>query len=280
MSNPFETLESLRKYEKNPGQSQKFLGKAELFPEQHTNNTYGSAFTLFLTNFFVDRVGTFDEHKDSWVLVYKQEVKKYGTSEYTSKELEDLEDEMPGAIYLPVDKSRRDGLVKSQPARTVCALRTRNEHMVRIQVRRLGTTNSVMLGYNFRDPAENNKLYKSVLDSGAPETILPYHVRRIFGRRGWKTVLGVTIGYGAPARLVHASTTFEVAIGDDNSWTKWVSIDTLRVWENDPGNQVDSALVGNDVLDQLAFVHEVVQGYKFLKVSNEVALTNFIANLS
>ncbi|CAJ0845394.1 7184_t:CDS:2, partial [Entrophospora sp. SA101] len=25
MSNPFETLESLRKYEKNPGQSQKFL---------------------------------------------------------------------------------------------------------------------------------------------------------------------------------------------------------------------------------------------------------------
>ncbi|CAJ0878732.1 2372_t:CDS:1, partial [Entrophospora sp. SA101] len=114
----------------------------------------------------------------------------------------------------------------------------------------------------------------------APETILPYHVRRIFGRRGWKTVLGVTIGYGAPARLVHASTTFEVAIGDDNSWTKWVSIDTLRVWENDPGNQVDSALVGNDVLDQLAFVHEVVQGYKFLKVSNEVALTNFIANLS
>ncbi|CAH1770606.1 8628_t:CDS:2, partial [Entrophospora sp. SA101] len=197
------------------------------------------------------------------------EVKKYGTSEYTSKELDDLEDEMPGAIYLPVDKSRRDGLVKSQPARTVCALRTRNEHMVRIQVRRLGTTNSVMLGYNFRDPAENNKLYKSVLDSGAPETILPYHVRRIFGRRGWKTVLGVTIGYGAPARLVHASTTFEVAIGDDNSWTKWVSIDTLRVWENDPGNQVDSALVGNDVLDQLAFVHEVVQGYKFLKVSNE-----------
>ncbi|CAJ0865890.1 21309_t:CDS:2 [Entrophospora sp. SA101] len=326
MSNPFETLESLREYEKNPGQSQKFLGKAEIFPEQHTNNTYGSAFTLFLTNFFVDRVGqnfrwpvsmddcdkytvffyltdseleyddesglnllfffdnidkgTFDEHKDSWVLVYKQEVKKYGTSEYTSKELDDLEDEMPGAIYLPVDKSRRDGLVKSQPARTVCALRTRNEHMVRIQVRRLGTTNSVMLGYNFRDPAENNKLYKSVLDSGAPETILPYHVRRIFGRRGWKTVLGVTIGYGAPARLVHASTTFEVAIGDDNSWTKWVSIDTLRVWENDPGNQVDSALVGNDVLDQLAFVHEVVQGYKFLKVSNEVALTNFIANLS
>jgi hypothetical protein len=48
-----------------------------------------------------------DEHKDDWVLVYKQEVKKYGP-EYTSKELEDLEEEMPGAIYLPVDKSRHD----------------------------------------------------------------------------------------------------------------------------------------------------------------------------
>ena len=178
MSNPFETLKSLRKYEKNPGQSQKFLGRTEIFPEQHTNNTYiyGSAFTLFLINFFVDRVGqnfrwpvsmddcdkhtvffyltdedaleyddetalnlifffdnidkgTFDEHKDSWVLVYKQEVKKYG-SEYTGKELVNLEEEMPGAIYLPVDKSHRDNLAKSPPARTVSAQRANQEHIV------------------------------------------------------------------------------------------------------------------------------------------------------
>ncbi|CAJ0759996.1 11686_t:CDS:2, partial [Entrophospora sp. SA101] len=287
MSNPFETLESLRKYEKNPGQSQKFLdrvGQNFRWPVSMDDCDKRTVF-FYLTDedpleyddeaglnllFFFDSIdkGTFDEHKDSWVLVYKQEVKKYGTSEYTSKELEDLEDEMPGAVYLPVDKLHRDRLVKALPARTV-----------RIQVRRLGTTNSVMLGYNFRDPVENNKLYKSVLDSGAPETILPYHVRRIFGRRGWKTYFGVTTRYGAPALLVHASTTFEVAIGDDNGWTKWVSIDTLRVWEQNPGNQVDSALVGNDILDQLAFVHEVAQGYKFLKSSNEVALTNFIANL-
>src|SRR5581483_12505546 len=72
--------------------------------------------------FFYDNIdkGSFDDHKDEWVLVlvYKQEVKKYGP-EYTGKELEDLEDEMPGAIYLPVDKSRR--LIKSPPARTVSA---------------------------------------------------------------------------------------------------------------------------------------------------------------
>ncbi|CAB4492741.1 unnamed protein product [Rhizophagus irregularis] len=74
--------------------------------------------------------GTFDEHKDDYVLVYKQEVKKYGTSEYTSKELEDLEDEMPGAIYLPVDKSRRDSAAESSPARTVSAHHANQEHMV------------------------------------------------------------------------------------------------------------------------------------------------------
>lgn len=74
--------------------------------------------------------GTFDEHKDDYVLVYKQEVKKYGTSEYTSKELEDLEDEMPDAIYLPVDKKRRDSAAESPPARTVSAHHANQEHMV------------------------------------------------------------------------------------------------------------------------------------------------------
>lgn len=88
--------------------------------------------TAFNLIFFFDNLdkGTFDEHKDSWVLVYKQEVKKYGTSEYTSKELEDLEQEMLGAIYLPVDKLHLDNLMKSLPAKTVSAQRVNREHMV------------------------------------------------------------------------------------------------------------------------------------------------------
>jgi hypothetical protein len=73
-----------------------------------------------LSSFFdnLDK-GTFDEHKDDWVLVYKQEAKKYGTREKTGKELVDL---MPGAIYLLVDKKRRDDLVKSSSARIICIL--------------------------------------------------------------------------------------------------------------------------------------------------------------
>ncbi|CAB4434799.1 unnamed protein product [Rhizophagus irregularis] len=73
---------------------------------------------------------TFDKHKDDYVLVYKQEVKKYGISEYTSKKLEVLEDEMPGAIYLPVNKSRHDSAVKSPPAKTVFAYHANQEYMV------------------------------------------------------------------------------------------------------------------------------------------------------
>src|SRR4051794_26488886 len=76
-----------------------------------------AAFNLICFYNNIDK-GTFDEHKDDYVLVYKQEVKKYGTSEYTSKELEDLEDEMPGAIYLPVDKTRRDLAARSPPAKS------------------------------------------------------------------------------------------------------------------------------------------------------------------
>ncbi|CAG8522261.1 6835_t:CDS:2 [Diversispora eburnea] len=138
ISNSSETIEPLHKYETEPGQAQKFWG--------------GPIFLSWLNLiFFYDNIdkGTFDEHKDSSVLVYKQEVKEYG-SEYTSKELENLEEEMPGAIYLPVDKLCYNNLAKSPPARTV-----------RIQVRRSGMTNSVKLEYNFNDPVENNKLSNS-----------------------------------------------------------------------------------------------------------------------
>nr|CAG8519278.1 13890_t:CDS:2 [Entrophospora candida] len=235
ISNPPETVESLHEYETEPGQAQKFLdrmGQNFRWPASMEDCVRATAF-FFLADestlefddeagfnliFFYNNLdkGTFDEHKDSWVLVYRQEVKKYGTSEYTSKELEDLEEEMPGAIYLPVDKSRRDDLMKSPAARTVSARRANQEHMVRIQVRRLGTTNSVILEYNFRDPVEGNKLYKSVIDSGAPETTLPYYVRSRLGRTGWKNFSVNACGYGYPARVLYVSSAFEVAIGDNN----------------------------------------------------------------
>ncbi|RHZ79633.1 hypothetical protein Glove_143g44 [Diversispora epigaea] len=94
-----------------------------------------------------------------------------------SKELEDPENKIPGAIYLPIDKKCRKDLVKVAPARTV-----------RIQVRKLELTNSIIIDYNFQDPAERNKMYKSVIDSGAPETILPYHVRSVLGKQGWNLI--------------------------------------------------------------------------------------------
>ncbi|CAG8790865.1 9355_t:CDS:2, partial [Racocetra fulgida] len=99
MSNPPETVNSLHKYKTEPGQAQKFL---------EYDDEAGFNLIWFFEN--LDK-GTFNEHKDSWVLIYNQEVKRYGP-EYTEKELNDLEHEMPGAIYLPIDKKRREDLVK------------------------------------------------------------------------------------------------------------------------------------------------------------------------
>ena len=42
---------------------------------------------------------------------------------------------------------------------------------------------SIVLGYNFREALDENKLYKTVIDTGAPETILPYTVRQRLGKR-------------------------------------------------------------------------------------------------
>ncbi|CAG8477678.1 14965_t:CDS:1, partial [Racocetra persica] len=82
-------------------------------------------------------------------------------------------------------------------------------------------------------------------------------------------------GYGAPAEQVCASRMFEVSIGDDHNWSKWVQAKIL-LWENDPGNQVEYALVGNDVTDKLAYVHEPGNSLKFLDIGDETKLTTFL----
>ncbi|CAG8722369.1 7942_t:CDS:2, partial [Funneliformis caledonium] len=287
ISNPPETVESLRKYEKRSGQDQKFLdrvGQNFRWPASMNENDRDTAF-IYLTDeyalefddeaglnliFFFDNIdkGTFDEHKDDWVLVYKLEVKKYG-SEYTSKELVDLEEKMPGAIYLPVDILRHNNATKPPPERTVSAHRANQEHMIRVKVRRLGTTKTVTLELNFNDPAEGGKLYKTVIASGTQETTLPYHVRRVLGRTGWQIRKIQANGYGYPAYVYYATTAFEIAIGDNNGWSKWVNTNTLRVWQSEPGDHIDSSLVGTDVLDQFSFVHEPNQGFKFLSAADE-----------
>ena len=52
--------------------------------------------------------GKFDEHQKDWVLVDGQKVVKYGSDKYTNQQLSDLEEEMPAAIYLPVDPLVRE----------------------------------------------------------------------------------------------------------------------------------------------------------------------------
>ena len=56
---------------------------------------------------------------------------------------------------------------------------------------------------------------------------------------------------------------FEISIGDNDNWSKWVQA-KIVVWGKNPGNQVEYALVGNDVTDQLAYAHEPRKSIKFL----------------
>ncbi|CAB5358984.1 unnamed protein product [Rhizophagus irregularis] len=67
------------------------------------------------------------------------------------------------------------------------------------------------------------------------------------------------------ALMIGMSDVFMVSIGDDTNWTKWVPA-KIQVWEEYPGDQVEDALIGNDVTDQLAYLHEPVNPVKFLDV--------------
>ncbi|RHZ76308.1 hypothetical protein Glove_199g202 [Diversispora epigaea] len=267
VSNPLETVESLRMYEKKPGEAQMFLGTTKNF--LHTR-----CFFVSLTNAFADRTknnfrwpasmpndirshvfwaltdnvnvfegdqdresalnflyfydsldkGIFDEHKKEWVLVYGQKVIKYGSEEYTNQQLSDLEDEMVGAIYLPIDPLLREQHLnpKIPAARAVHSQRSNDsgKHLLK----------ELDWGMKARLPIlDANKLYKTVVDTGAPETILPYIVRRSLGKKGW-----------------------------------FNRSSTAPVWEPMPGDQVDSSLIGNDILDEFNYVHKRRGPFMFL----------------
>ena len=73
--------------------------------------------TKFLYFYNSLEAGMFDEHQKDWVLVNGQKVVKYGSDEYTNQQLSDLEEEMPAAIYIPVDPLVREKyLLHSAPA--------------------------------------------------------------------------------------------------------------------------------------------------------------------
>lgn len=71
--------------------------------------------------------GIFDEYKQDWVLVYKQNVVEYGEKKSNKQRL-DLDREMPGALYLPIDLLLRKEFLnpKIPAARAVLSQRFAN----------------------------------------------------------------------------------------------------------------------------------------------------------
>ena len=51
----------------------------------------------------------------------------------------------------------------------------------------------------------------------------------------------------------------------------------MAVWDQDPGSEVEYALIGNDVTDQLAYAHEPRRPIKFLDITDEEKLTQFLS---
>ncbi|GES93166.1 hypothetical protein GLOIN_2v1480732 [Rhizophagus clarus] len=255
-----ETLETLSMYEKSPGEAQRFLARVSKnfrwptsMPEYIRRGTF-----IYITDdddeefelevglnylFFYNALdnGEFAERKNEWVTVHKQRVVGYG--------------------------QRYDDDIQR--------VNNGDDYKVRVRVRRPSDGSIVLLPYDFYDVQYNNKLYSCVVDTGAPQTILPHYIKRTLGGRwGWSTNCEIAEGYGAPALKYSACRMFDVSIGDDNNWSKWVQA-KITIWEKKPGNQVEYALVGNDVTDQLAYIHEPRNPLKFLDVRDEARLTVF-----
>ncbi|CAG8496624.1 18497_t:CDS:2 [Gigaspora rosea] len=219
---PPETLQSLLKYEYKAGQTQKFLDRVGM------NFRWPSSMPEYLRRDAFIKIFDVDLEEDEKVIEYGDE--------YNDDELNSVFEIMPNAIQLPVDPAR---LLRSKPAK-----------MVRIRIRRPNDNNIIVtFSYDFYDILHNKK-YTCVVDTGAPNTILPHHARRILGRKGWSRVVTIARGYVVQAKIL--------------------------LWESDPGDQVEYALVGNDVTDQLAYIYEPGNLLKFLNLEDETRLTMFL----
>ncbi|CAB5388436.1 unnamed protein product [Rhizophagus irregularis] len=275
-----ETSQTLSKYEDRPGQIETFLA--------YTNNNFswppsmpeyirrycfhqitGTGSNIDVQSgrdiiFFYNALerGEFLGHENDWVTVYNQEIKAYG-KEYSDDELNHIFKEMPGAIQLPVNQ-------KSLP-------RSKKRKMARVGVRRPEEPELVaLINYNLYDRYDNHKKYECVIDTGAPSTIFPFQIKRTLGDEGWNLRPIAGSGYGGGVTEIHANKMFEVRLGDRRNWTKWVPA-KITVWDQKPGDEVEHALIGNDVTDQLAYAHEPNRPIKFLDSTDEEKLTQFLS---
>ncbi|CAG8639110.1 5767_t:CDS:2, partial [Paraglomus occultum] len=105
---PPETVESLRAYEKSQAKHRNRMEHGFTWPTLMPDIIRRQVFWGFTDD--VDA-------PEDWVLVYGQKIVKYGSDEYTNKQLSDLEDEMPGVIYIPVDPLLREKYLHPVPAR-------------------------------------------------------------------------------------------------------------------------------------------------------------------
>ncbi|RHZ63319.1 hypothetical protein Glove_330g99 [Diversispora epigaea] len=197
--NPPETLHSLLKYENDPGQSQRFLdrvGKNFRWPSSMPEYLKRGAFINiadvpfesddevgFNLLFFYNALdkGEFAGRKHEWVTVYKQRVIEYG-SRYNDDKLTDIIEAMPGTVQIPVDQTQ---LPQNPLAKMVIVQRDGNgdDYKVKVRVKRLGENLIVQFEYNFYDIAYQKK-YTCVIDTGAPQTILPFYVKKALGKKG------------------------------------------------------------------------------------------------
>ncbi|RIB11347.1 hypothetical protein C2G38_2145636 [Gigaspora rosea] len=135
--------------------------------------------------------GEFTGHENEWVTVHNQKVVEYG-KEYSDDQLDYVLETMPGAIQHPVDQTHLP--LRSKPAKMVISQRANSGDDYKI-IRRPNENNLIAIfSYDFYDTMNNNKKYTCVVDTGAPESILPFHVKRILGRRGWSTNLRIELG--------------------------------------------------------------------------------------
>ncbi|RHZ51565.1 hypothetical protein Glove_476g20 [Diversispora epigaea] len=289
--NPPETLQSLLKYEYDPGQAQRFLDRVgknfrwpSLMPEYLRRDAFINiadvpfesddevGFNLLFFYKELDK-GKFSGHEHEWVTVCKQRVIEYGPR-YDNNKLDNILEAMPGTVQIPVDQTR---LPRNPPTKMVIVQRDAkgDDYKVKVRVKRPGENLIALLEYDFYDVPRQNKKYTCVIDTGAPRTILPFYIKRRLGRRGWSTLKLEARGYGEPAMQITACRMFDVSIGDNDKWSKWIQAE-ITLWEDVPGDQVHYALVGNDVTDQLAYVHEPRKPIKFLDLKDEPKLTQFL----
>ncbi|KAF0439346.1 hypothetical protein F8M41_004148 [Gigaspora margarita] len=193
-----------------------------------------------------------DSSKGSHVFFMNGQIRRYG-GEISEDDFFCLLEQHPGMFYAPVKEFFLILIRRSSAIDDV----GRKEWQIHIRLRCKDDLSIQATMSNIEYDNITNCTYRTIIDTGSTTTTIPYYLRIKMsnGWYGWSTHSFLATGYGAGTKMNKVSRRWEICTGDGTNWSEWIETREINSWQKDIPEDLDCALIGYDVLNQIPIIN-------------------------